>query len=240
MKPNRSSVTSPQRTLALSKKSPSRFRLFKRKLSRRVGTAVASWLVPPLLMMLRRTWKFRRLGEEQSACRPCLGAIFHGDMLVLATEFSWHLPNLDVLTSQSRDGDLVVPMIKAFGAGVIRGSSSRGQIEAMRGMRDAIRRKSTVVVAIDGPRGPYGIPKPGVIMTASRVGVPIVPAVVTADNVWQFKSWDRMFIPKPFSAVTVTYGEPIHVSPDADKDQIEEARLLLTQRLKEMKTLSPR
>ena len=205
-----------------------------------MGGALAGWLIPPLLMMLRRTWKFRRLGEEQAACRPCLGAIFHGDMLVLATEFSWLLPNLDVLTSQSHDGDLVVIMVKSFGAGIIRGSSSRGQIEAMRGMRESIRKKSTVVVAVDGPRGPYGIPKPGVIMTAARVGVPIIPAAVTADKVWQFSSWDKMFIPKPFSAVTVTYGEPIHVAADANKEQIEEARLLLTSRMAEMKKIAPR
>jgi hypothetical protein len=160
-------------------------------------------------------------------------------MLVLATEFSWLLPNLDVLTSQSRDGDLVVTLVKAFGAGVIRGSSSRGQVEAMRGMRDAIRRKSTVVVAVDGPRGPYGVPKPGIIMTAARVGVPIVPAVVTPDKVWQFRSWDRMFIPKPFSTVTVTYGDPIHIAADADKEQIEETRLVLANRMEEMKRIAP-
>ena len=110
----------------------------------------------------------------------------------------------------------------------------------MRGMRESIRKKSTVVVAVDGPRGPYGIPKPGVIMTAARVGVPIIPAAVTADKVWQFNSWDKMFIPKPFSAVTVTYGEPIHVAADANKEQIEEARLLLTSRMAEMKKIAPR
>ena len=214
--------------------------MFKRKFGRRAGGALAGWLVPPLLMMLKRTWKFRRIGAEQATYRPCLGAIFHGDMLVLATEFSHHLPNLDVLTSQSRDGNLVVIMVKAFGAGVIRGSSSHGQVEAMRGMRESIRRKSTVVVAIDGPRGPYGVPKPGIIMTALRVSVPIIPVAVTAEKVWQFKSWDKMFIPKPFSAVTVTYGEAIHIPADAGKDQIEESRLLLERRMAEMKKIPPR
>ena len=46
----------------------------------------------------------------------------------------------------------------------------------------------------------------------------MVPVSVIADNAWLFNSWDRFLLPKPFSRVTIRYGNmmPVEMSDDAD------------------------
>ena len=161
-------------------------------------------------------------------------------MLALVGEFDYAMPNVDILVSHSRDGELVANLARGLGAGTLRGSSSRGQLEALRGMRGKVEEGHIVVVAVDGPRGPFGVVKAGIVLTASQTGVPIVASVVVADRKWQFGSWDRAFIPKPFAHVTMVYGEAMTVPPDASREQLEECRLHLEQRMAELKRTNPR
>jgi hypothetical protein len=188
-----------------------------------------------MLRLLRRTWRARRITEHHASIRPCLYAIYHGDMMAIATEFPFALPGVDVLSSHSRDGDLIARFVTSAGAGSIRGGSSKGQMEALRAMRESIEKGHAVVVAVDGPRGPYGIVKSGIVMVASQTGAPILPSGIAAGKAWRFSSWDRAYIPKPGSPVVFEYGAPIHVPPDADRDTVEQYRLLLENRMREMR-----
>ena len=221
-------------------KPPSKFRLFKRKLMRAFGMLVASSVAPPLLRLLARTWKYHRIDPNGGIPKPCLAAIHHGDMLALVGEFDYAMPNVDILVSHSRDGELVATLVRGLGVGTLRGSSSRGQLEALRGMRGKVGEGHVVVVAVDGPRGPFGVVKAGIILTASQTGVPILPSIVVADPKWQFGSWDRAFVPKPFSRVTMVYGEAMTVPPDASREQLEESRRELESRMAELKRTDPR
>ena len=44
---------------------------------------------------------------------------------------------------------------------------------------------------------------------------------------WTLKTWDRFRIPKPFSKVRITLGEPITVLRQLDKEEFEKERLRL-------------
>ncbi len=79
-----------------------------------------------------------------------------------------------------------------------------------------LRRGGELAVTPDGPRGPRGRVKRGLITIARRTGVPIVPVACRAERAWALSSWDRMVVPKPFSAITVTYHPPVRVDRDAD------------------------
>ncbi len=152
-------------------------------------------------------------------------------MLAIATEFPNRLPGVAVLASRSRDGGLIVRFVETAGAEAIRGGSSSGQMEAIRSMKECVERGMAVVIAVDGPRGPFGEAKLGAVLVASQTGAPIIPVGVRCESAWVFRSWDRAYVPKPFSRVTIEYGEEIRVPREADRDTMNEARADLERRM---------
>ena len=184
---------------------------------------------------LRKLWKVNRINPERANSRPAIYAIYHGDLGVGAQELPNFGPQLEVLTSRSRDGWMVTRYVHLFKRRTIRGGSSKGAESALRQMARRLKQGYGVVIPIDGPRGPEGDPKIGVIAIAAQSGAPIIPCAVRSNSVWRFnRSWDRMMIAKPFAKVDMHWGEPIHVEPDADRARMEELRLLLKEKLAEL------
>jgi lysophospholipid acyltransferase (LPLAT)-like uncharacterized protein len=87
---------------------------------------------------------------------------------------------------------------------------------------------------VDGPQGPRGVIKAGLITMAQLSRVPIVPVAISVSRAWVLKSWDRALIPKPFSTVTVKWGAPIRVPEVVDDITFEETRRKIETMLREM------
>jgi hypothetical protein len=69
--------------------------------------------------------------------------------------------------------------------------------------------------SIDGPRGPFKQPQPGIIDLARRAGVPILPVACRGSREFAVRAaWDRVRIPLPRAHVAICYGEPILFPPD--------------------------
>lgn len=77
---------------------------------------------------------------------------------------------------------------------------------------------------VDGPRGPAGIVKAGVIQLAHAADAVIVPFYTSADRAWYFNSWDRYLLPKPFARVVITFGDMIKLATAEDSDAFERQR----------------
>lgn len=77
---------------------------------------------------------------------------------------------------------------------------------------------------LDGPRGPIGKIKPGIIKMAMETGAAIVPFYTRADKAWYFNSWDRFMLPKPFSNVELIFDDPIELSHDVCSDDFARLR----------------
>jgi lysophospholipid acyltransferase (LPLAT)-like uncharacterized protein len=122
-----------------------------------------------------------------------------------------------VLTSASKDGAILSSAMAVFGLGVVRGSSSRRAVAALIGMKRALKQGLDVCITPDGPRGPRYHFNPGVIKLAESGGVPIVPIHAHYSSAWRLNTWDALVIPKPFSRVTVIFGEIIVVPPKLDE-----------------------
>ncbi|MCG8632734.1 MAG: lysophospholipid acyltransferase family protein [Desulfobacterales bacterium] len=137
--------------------------------------------------------------------------------------------NPGLMISQSRDGDLISGVANRTGWHTPRGSSSRGGKQAMGAMIDHINTYRFGAHILDGPRGPIGKVKPGAIKMALETGAIIVPFYVVADNAWFFNSWDRFMLPRPFSRVTLSFGNPIHL--DTEKLPFETLRLELEKQM---------
>jgi len=132
-----------------------------------------------------------------------------------------------LMISKSNDGELIAGVAERSGWHTVRGSSSKGGKEALRKMVDRLRQYGLAGHIVDGPRGPAGQVKAGVIQMAHAADAVIIPFYASADRAWYFNSWDNFFIPKPFARVNISFGAMIKFTPTKDPDIFESQRLYL-------------
>lgn len=85
----------------------------------------------------------------------------------------------------------------------VRGSSSRRSIQATREMVKAYRSGQDVWLSPDGPSGPCYEFKRGAAAVARMTKAPILAFGAEARHAWRPKTWDRHFVPLPFSTVRI-------------------------------------
>jgi len=131
------------------------------------------------------------------------------------------------MISQSKDGEIVAKMALHNGWNAVRGSSSKGGMEALKKMITNLKKNKLAAHIVDGPKGPSGIVKPGVIRLAHATHAVIVPFSVSADKAWYFNSWDKFLLPKPFSKVILRFGDMIKFDRVKDREIFERQRMRL-------------
>lgn len=196
-------------------------------------------LIPVVYLLLNIYTKTLRLKVEN--VQEVLDHVKRGGRAIMA---SWHqrffggffLPRAlrmrpCIMISRSRDGDFIADIVRRIGWEIVRGSSSRGGREALREMVAGVMETGMGGHIVDGPTGPPGIVKPGIIALAQKTGAAITPTCVSYENPWIFNSWDRFMVPKPFSDVLLRFGPLEPVPPEMNERQFEEYRLNLEQQL---------
>ena len=191
------------------------------------------WLEPAatagalLVRALGATWRVDASGlvafdDAIARGQRCIFAFWHAQLLPLV--WTHRGRGIVVLVSRHRDGQLITRIIERLGFVTSRGSSTRGGEE---GVMDMLRRAEEgrlLAITPDGPRGPAGILKPGLVYLASRSGLPIVPVATASSRRWTLRSWDRFSVPRPFTRVVVAYGDPIAVPPRLEGPALESWR----------------
>jgi hypothetical protein len=199
-------------------------------------------LIPVFYYFLRfylSLLRVRVVGEE-----IVLGCLADYGRLIVAVWHQRFLPALAYVTkfrnfepivmiSQSRDGELAARLAERLGLVPVRGSSTRGGAAALVAILKALKKNPAVIHIVDGPQGPKGVVKPGLISMAQMSGAVILPVFVSADRAWIMRSWDRFLVPKPFSKVTIEWGSPLAVPQDLDPTRNEEFRAEIERRLSE-------
>lgn len=203
---------------------------------RRAEVAAIAGIGAPLLGALGRTVRLDALGSEHLEALDRAGeryivALWHGH--ILPGMFYFRDRGIVVVTSENFDGEWIARIIRRFGYGAARGSTSRGGAKALRSLLRTIA-QVPAAFTVDGPRGPRGVAQPGVVWLAKATGHPILPIHAAADRHWTMKSWDRTHIPKPWSRIVIALGPPMRVARDADESGLEAARLGLEQRLRDV------
>src|SRR5260221_7954225 len=74
----------------------------------------------------------------------------------------------------------------------------------------------------------------GIVALAKLSGRPIVPTAAIMSRRVQFKSWDRASLGLPFGRAIVVVGDLVRVSPSADDEEMEAARLAVERGLDEV------
>lgn len=124
---------------------------------------------------------------------------------------------LVALISASGDGAWLTAFFSLVGMRAARGSSSRLGREAATALVDAQRAGYDIGITPDGPRGPCYAMKPGVVIVPRRTAAPLLLIGGEFSSAWQLGSWDRFYLPKPFSRVRLRCEL---ITPDqlADRD----------------------
>jgi lysophospholipid acyltransferase (LPLAT)-like uncharacterized protein len=166
--------------------------------------------------------------------KPVLIGLYHGRMVGLL-RVGRRRDELTILVSRSRDGEIISRALLNLGFNLARGSPGRRAVEGAKQLIDASRAGQTLVMTVDGPRGPQQEVKPGIIRIAEMTGLPIVPFVSRARTNWWFWGWDLFMGPFWSTPMVYLYGEPIAVPPDCDEDQREEYRRRLDESLSSLR-----
>lgn len=79
----------------------------------------------------------------------------------------------------------------------------------------------SAAISVDGPRGPIFSVKRGAVDLAAATGCPIVTMSVAIRPYFRVPTWDRMWLPSPFSTIVTIFGGPFYVDSSADEKQKE-------------------
>jgi lysophospholipid acyltransferase (LPLAT)-like uncharacterized protein len=189
----------------------------------------AAWVIRLWMGTLR--YRYHPIGPNLDPGQPGFDgryvyAFWHENILMPAYLYN----GLDVwaLVSQHADGELFAELCRHLRIRTVRGSSTRGGVQAVRNML-RIGRTGGLALTPDGPRGPRRQVQLGLIYLAAKTGLPIVPLGMAYQRAWRLHSWDRFAVPHPWTRGICVSLSPITVPAEADKDQMEEYRSLIEQ-----------
>src|SRR5882672_4027063 len=142
-------------------------------LKQRVALALVSLTGYLVIRVLGATLRFAWSEEEgatpERIARPAIYSFWHQCIFPAAALFRGQ--RIAVMTSLSFDGEFIARIIEKLGFRAVRGSSSRGAVGALLGMRREVEGGEAVAFTIDGPRGPRYVAKPGPVLLAQATGV---------------------------------------------------------------------
>ena len=200
----------------------------------------------PLAWLLFELWRrslrieYIHLDSVEGNLKQGQGAVYsfwHGDLFLIACGgiVQNKINPIHIMTSRSRDGEMLSRFLHKLGFGTVRGSSSRGGTGALLILNRILKEGRPTAIAVDGPRGPRCQAKSGAILLARTSGSIIFPVAAASSKTIRLRSWDRCEIPLPFSRCRVSVGSPISVTHDADREKIEEVRTSLQEKLNQLK-----
>jgi lysophospholipid acyltransferase (LPLAT)-like uncharacterized protein len=195
----------------------------------RLILAVVPRVVWALLWVVGLTWRFEVIAEEGvipvlygQKPGPEIYCFWHQCVLPCTMYFRRSLAV--ILISRSFDGELITRILRMFGFGAVRGSSSRSAREGLLGLKSVIEGGRTAIFTADGPRGPIYQTKMGPIKLAQMTGAPIGVFHLHPERAWMMKSWDRFLVPKPFTRICVSWAQWTRVPADLCAEQFEPKR----------------
>ena len=153
-------------------------------------------------------YRIREKFEKEKT--PVIYSLWHNRVLYIV--YLYRKQDGAAMISQHKDGNYVAKIMRKFRFTPIRGSSTRGGINALEEMIEYItEQRCDIAFTPDGPRGPKYTIQDGVLLTALKTGFPIVPICWNAKRKIVFNSWDNFILPLPHNKFVVAYGTPIYV-----------------------------
>ncbi|MDX8394898.1 MAG: lysophospholipid acyltransferase family protein [Mariprofundaceae bacterium] len=182
---------------------------------------LVEWLVPQLIraiyFFLTRSirWKFVGNCYEPTQSQRFIAAFWHARLLLMP--YAFRGCHYRMLISEHRDGGFAADAAYLIGAQTVRGSSTRGGARAMLKMIRMVKEDDcNLGITPDGPKGPREKVQAGTVQIAMKTGLPVLPICYATERHWRAKSWDKFYIPKPFSRGVFVYGDYIFLDRNED------------------------
>ena len=177
-----------------------------------------------IIRMIGSTAKFEVDGWQNKEAIDSAGKIpiycFWHERMFLTT-YWWRFCRGVVVSSKSFDAEYTGRVIKRFGFGTVRGSSTRGGVGAFIELARLMRAGCPAGFTLDGPKGPPRVAKMGPVVLAKRTGNPILAVTMELAKYWKLTTWDSFQIPKPFTRAKIFVAQPIYVSATAADEELE-------------------
>jgi len=190
---------------------------------------LGSAILKALLASIRVRIEDRSGILKESPPFPLIFTFWHNRILAITLAFQRFYPagrsGVSVLTSPSRDGEILSRIMASFGMGSIRGSSSKRGPQALRECLAHLQSGRDLAVTPDGPRGPRYKLGPGLILLSQQTEARILPMQARFSAAWKIKSWDAFRIPKPFSRVDILVHPYEKIPPTKTSEAFENERL---------------
>ena len=107
-----------------------------------------------MIRLIGLTLRYEVDGEDYfiQGPRPAIYTFWH-NQIVCAVNY-YRDERIVVLTSRHFDGEYIARIIKKFGYGTARGSSTRGALRGLLELKNCLQSGTDVAFTIDGPKGP--------------------------------------------------------------------------------------
>lgn len=178
-----------------------------------------------LLKLLSLTYRFRYDGEERLHEHLSEGGVifpfWHNRIVGLMVSPVFRKVRTVIIVSRHFDGELIVRIASFFGYEFVRGSTGKSGGAGLRGLERAVTEGALAGLTPDGPRGPRYRAHAGVAQLANITRRPAIHAAAFSRSRWKFNSWDRFELPKPFTEITVSFGEPVYWQGDFETTRLE-------------------
>jgi hypothetical protein len=166
---------------------------------------------------------------------PVAVALWHGDLIPIIGYFTKNIVKKRktvVLVSPSNDGIMLGKVIKGLGGYYETGDNRKNSVYALIRMIQAVKKDACLpVFAVDGPLGPRFVVKPGVIECAKKNNIPVIGITAVSKKSFIIKSsWDKLFIPKPFTRLAIRFTGEIFTSENTEEDRKELEDILLKEK----------
>jgi lysophospholipid acyltransferase (LPLAT)-like uncharacterized protein len=208
--------------------------MLKRLGKTRLAQETLGFLLAAYIRLVRRTNRFTvepaELDGFIAGQTPLIVAMWHGQHFMISYAWPKSIPRMAALISRHGDGGANAAALRRLGVAPIRGSGGRGEharrkggAPALREMLQALSQGASVAMTADIPKRAR-IAGLGIVTLARLSGRPIAPVAVVTSRRFDFNSWDRASLGKPFGHGAIVVGDLIHVPADADAALIESRR----------------
>lgn len=191
-------------------------KFFKKKIKffkNRILPIIGEWIILGILWLIYLTCR-KSFNTNKLPPYPCELLFWHNRLAMLCFSYEKYYKgrNGKVITSLHWCGEITTRIISHFGISAIRGSSYKKAMTTLRNCLKAVDDGFDIILTPDGPKGPLHSISDGAVVIAQKKDLEIYVMTYEASRFWEFKTWDRMRLPKPFSEIRFALSKGFKVN----------------------------
>ena len=183
-------------------------------------STIQSYIIQIILNIVFKTSTMKIHGEEYlkdsiESISPTMVCSWHSRFFYAIYFLKKNDYNVWALSSTHKDSEVLAKVLKRWKVNLIRGSSTAGWKNVIVQIKDKLQDSNTMIALTnDGPKGPPKIAKPGSVKLAIKQNANIITMTATSSKFFEFNTWDKIRIPKPFSTINIHISKSLPLDED--------------------------